>query len=241
MEAASHDARGSEAALDSAFRRRWGWRRRLEVTVLGTLAALALALLYATLRVRWIDAGGVLERRRRGDRFVFAMWHDGLMLLPLVQRAARGVFRPRILISWHRDAEIGAQAGRWFGARFVRGSTTRGGIGAIRGLLAAFRDGDDVLIVSDGPRGPRHETKAGIVQLGRATRAPVVPVSFGAAPCRRLHSWDRMQVPRPFGRVAIRLGEPVDVTGDAGAAHARLQAAMDAGTAAVAQALDGPS
>jgi len=234
-------ARGATTALDSAFRRRWTVRKRIEVTVLGTLAALVLRLVHLTLRVRWLDAGDIVARHRRGERFVFATWHDGLMLLPLVLRGAGAEFRPRILISWHRDAEIGAQAGRWFGARFVRGSTTRGGIGAIRGLLTAFRDGEDVLVVSDGPRGPRHQAKPGIVQLGRATGVPVVPIVLGVAPCRRLGSWDRMQVPILFGRVAIRFGDPVEVGDDDREGQARLQAAMDAGTREVERALGATS
>jgi lysophospholipid acyltransferase (LPLAT)-like uncharacterized protein len=234
-------ARGAATALDSSFRRRWSVRKRVEVTVLGTLAALVLWLVYLTLRVSWLDEADVLARHRRGERFVFSTWHDGLILLPLVLRHARGEFRPRVLISWHRDAEIGAQAARWFGARFVRGSTTRGGIGAIRGLLTAFRDGEDVVVVSDGPRGPRHQAKPGIVQLGRATHVPVVPVVLSVAPCRRLRSWDRMQVPIPFGRVAIRFGEPVEVGVDEREGQARLQAAMDTGTREVERALGATS
>jgi hypothetical protein len=209
--------------------------------VLGGLAAIVLRLLYLTLRVRWTDSSGVLERRARGERFVYATWHDGLLLMPLIPLRLPGPIRPRILISWHRDAEIGAQAGRWFGARFTRGSTTRGGIGALRGLLAAHRDGEDVIIVADGPRGPRRRTKPGIVLLGRATGVPVVPVVLGAASCRRLRSWDRMQVPMPFSRIAIRLGTPVDVGAGGGEAQARVQAAMDGAATDLERALGGVS
>jgi len=229
------------AALDSVFRRRWSWRTRLRVTVLGGLVAIGLRLLYVTLRVRWSDADGMLERRAGGERFIFAAWHDGLVLLPLVLRHVPAGFKPRALISWHRDAEIAAQALRGFGVRVMRGSSTRGAIGALRGLLDAHRAGEDVVVVPDGPRGPRHEAKLGVVQLGRATRAPVVPIAFAAAPCRRLGSWDRMQVPVPFARIAIRFGTPVDVGAGDHEALGRLQAAMDVNVAAVARALEDAS
>jgi lysophospholipid acyltransferase (LPLAT)-like uncharacterized protein len=235
------EASGSDAALDSPFRRRWTWRTRVRVTVLGWLIGLVLRMLYATFRVRWVDEGDMVARRAGGERFILAAWHDGLILLPLVVLHVPTPWRPRVLISWHRDAEIGAQAARRFGVHFVRGSSTRGGIGAVRALIAAYRAGEDVVVVPDGPRGPRHEAKVGVVQLANATGARIVPIALAAAPCRRLGSWDRMQVPLPFARVAIRLGTPVDVSARDAGALARVQAAMVANVAAATAMVGGAS
>ena len=119
-------------------------------------------------------------------------------------RAAPGL-RPRVMLSWHRDAEIAAQARRAASAsRAVRGSATRGWVGALRGLLAAHaaRRGPG-RSCPDGPRGPRHEAKDGVVQLARATGLPVVADRRRGRPARRLRSWDRLQLPRPFARVAL--------------------------------------
>ena len=233
------EARTSDAALASTFRGpRWTWRTRVRVTALGALIAVALRLVYATLRVRWADAGDMLGRRRAGERFVFASWHDGLPLLPLVLRHVPAGFRPRALISWHRDAEIAAQTLRRFGVHFMRGSSTRGGLGAVRGLLGAHRAGEDVVMIPDGPRGPRHDAKIGVAQIGQLARAQVVPIALAAAPCRRLGSWDRMQIPLPFGRVVIRFGAPVDVADGGEDGRVRVQTAMDANVAEAARELE---
>jgi lysophospholipid acyltransferase (LPLAT)-like uncharacterized protein len=234
----ANDASGSDAALDSPFRRRWTWWTGVRVTALGFLIGLVLRLLYATFRVRWEEEGDFVNRRARGERFIFAAWHDGLMLLPLVMLHVPTPWRPRVLISWHRDAEVGAQAARRFGVHFIRGSSTRGGIGAVRALIASYRAGEDVVLVPDGPRGPRHEAKVGVVQLANATGARIVPIALAAAPCRRLGSWDRMLVPLPFARVAIRLGAPIDVSVRDAGSLGRLQAAMDA-TVSAATAMVG--
>src|SRR5262249_21156837 len=194
-------------------------------------------LLYRTLRVQWSDAAGVIERHTRGERFVFASWHDGIVLLPLVMVRVPSRLRPRVLLSWHRDAELAAQAARRFGVRFTRGSATRGGIGAVRGLLASHRAGDDLVVVPDGPRGPRWEVKPGLVNLGRATGAPIVPIALAATPRRRLRGWDRMQIPLPFARVAIRFGMPVAIASADDAARLRVQAAMEAAVAEAEQAV----
>jgi lysophospholipid acyltransferase (LPLAT)-like uncharacterized protein len=230
-------ARDDAQARDSPFRRRWTWRTRAQVAVAGAALGVLMRLLYATLRVRTSDAGDTLARHAAGERFVFGAWHDTLLLLPLVQVRLPGRFRPRVMLSWHRDAEIGAQAARRFGVQAIRGSSTRGRVGAIRGLLEAHRAGEDLLIIPDGPRGPRHVAKDGIVQLARATGARIVPVAFAAAPARRLGSWDRMQVPVPFARVAIHFGAPLAVSDDAAAA--RVTAALDEAARAAARAVGG--
>ena len=116
------------------------------------------------------------------------------------------------LLSQHSDAEIAARALALFGIATVRGSSTRGWVGGVRGLLTARQRGEDVVIVPDGPRGPRREAKEGVVQLARTTGMPLVAFGAAAWPVRRLHSWDRMQIPLPFSRVAL-VATPVEVPG----------------------------
>jgi lysophospholipid acyltransferase (LPLAT)-like uncharacterized protein len=236
---APHDtaARDAARARDSPFRRHWTWRDRLFVGVVGWLIAAVLRLVYVTLRVRWVDPHDVVGAHARGQRVVWATWHDGIVLLPLMVVRVCPTLRPRVALSWHRDAEIAAQAVRRFGVAVTRGSAARGWVGAVRGLLEANARGEDLVVVPDGPRGPRHEAKEGVVQLARATRLPVVAIGIAAAPSRRLGSWDRLLVPRPFARVALVLGAPIPIVRD-GASEALMavQQALER-TAADAAAL----
>ncbi|HZP41311.1 MAG TPA: DUF374 domain-containing protein [Candidatus Binatia bacterium] len=229
----------------TAFRRHWTWRTRAFVAVAGAAIALALRLVYLTLRVRLVDEPGVFAARARGQRVIGAFWHDAIPLVPLLKRF-RWPGRGTIMLSWHRDAEIAARAVRWFGVDVVHGSSTRGWLGGLRGMLAAHEAGSDLLVVPDGPRGPRHVAKEGVVQLARATGLPVVPIGAAAAPRRRLRSWDRMQLPLPFARVALVVGRPVHVARDAdaaalAAAHAAVGAALAEAAAAAAAAVGAPS
>ncbi len=164
-------------------------------------------------------------------------WHDGIALLPLVVTRLRWPGTVNVMLSWHRDAEIAAQAMRRLGIRAVRGSATRGWLGGLRGLLAARARGEDIVIVPDGPRGPRHEAKDGALQLARATGLPLVVVGAAAWPARRLGSWDRMVVPRPFARVALVLSGPVVLPADRAAARAALEAALGEANAEAARAV----
>ena len=218
-------ARDSATAADSSFRRRWSWRTRVVVSVAGWAIAVVLRVLYRTLRVRCVDPAGVIGAIDRGERAVFAFWHDTLVLLPLMVTTVYPRARVAVMLSWHRDAEIAAQAIRRLGIRPVRGSSTRGWVGALRGLLGADGRGELIAVVPDGPRGPRHHAQAGVVQLARATGLPIVAIGAATRPVRRLGSWDRLQLPLPFGRVALVLGEPLAVL-EEGTAVAAVEAAL---------------
>jgi len=205
--------------------------------IAGWLVAVALRLLYLTLRVRLVDHGELFARRRRGEQVLAAFWHDGIALLPLVVTRLGWPGTVNVMLSWHRDAEIAAQAMRHLGIRAVRGSATRGWLGGLRGLLAARTRGDDIAVVPDGPRGPRHQAKDGVVQLARSTGLPLVVVGAAAWPAHRLGSWDRLQVPRPFARVALVLSAPVALPADKAAARAALEAALAEANAEAARAV----
>jgi len=223
--ATTRAARDGARAEDSAFRRHWTWRARLWVTLAGFLVALALRLLYRTLRIDLVD-GGWLERRRRGGPILGVFWHDGIVLLPLLVTRARWPGTVNVMLSWHRDGEIAAQAVQRLGIHVVRGSETRGRLGALRGLLAAGGRGEDLAIAPDGPRGPRHEAKEGALQLARATGLPLVAIGAAARPARRLGSWDRLQLPRPFARVALVMSPALELPADKAAGVAALEAAL---------------
>jgi lysophospholipid acyltransferase (LPLAT)-like uncharacterized protein len=169
----------------------------------GWAIALVLRLVHRTLRVRFVDRADMFARQARGERLIVAFWHDTILLMPLLVTRLRWPGQVTVMLSRHRDAEIAGRARQRLGIDAARGSSTRGGVAALRGLLAAHRAGADVAIVPDGPRGPRHEAKDGIVQLARATRLPIVVLGAVACPARRLGSWDRLQVPWPFARVAL--------------------------------------
>jgi lysophospholipid acyltransferase (LPLAT)-like uncharacterized protein len=117
-----------------------------------------------------------------------------------------------ILLSQHRDGEIAARVAARWGVRTVRGSATRGGVAGFLSLVRAYRRGDSLAVVPDGPRGPCYVAKVGIVELAKITGAPIIPVSYAADRVKRLRSWDRLLIPLPFARVIVAVGEPIVVT-----------------------------
>lgn len=206
--------------------------RRLLAVAAPPLASGLIRLTWATSRVRWIRRELAEPLLRSPEPFVLAFWHCKLFLM---QYALMG--RPvTAMISRHGDGELIARTMARFGHSAARGSSTRGGPQALREALRAARGGGALAITPDGPKGPAREVKAGVIDLARAAQVPVLPCSLAAHPCRRLRSWDRFEVPLPFGRVVIAYGEPLRVARHAGdaeraAAAAELAARLDALTA----------
>jgi hypothetical protein len=117
-----------------------------------------------------------------------------------------------VLTSRSRDGELVARWIRRFGLEPVRGSSSRGGADAVRLLARAIRAGREVVVVPDGPRGPREVLKPGVIALARLSGAPIVPTAVGASREWRLRSWDEFRIPQPFARCVVRFGEPIHVS-----------------------------
>ncbi len=178
------------------------------------LGALGLRLLAQTLRVRR-EEETVASRLAAGLPTIYAVWHGRLLLMAWLYADRR----LRVLISRSRDGETVAAIIRRFGFVPVRGSSSRGGALGLRTLARALQSGHSVVVVPDGPRGPREVVKPGIVALARMTGASVVPVALGSSSEWRLRSWDEFRIPRPFSRCVVRFGEPIRVARDADAAE----------------------
>ncbi len=204
-----------------------GARRRPGLALAASASGMALGrgvvrALAASLRIREIPSSGLEALRQAGAPAIYTVWHGQILLLPYLYGRR---YRVHVLTSRSRDGELLSRFVQGFGIRVERGSSSRGGARALLGLARAIRDGANVLIVPDGPRGPRHVAQSGAVVLAKMTGAPIVPVAVGAAPCSVLRSWDRFVVPYPFARAVVLFGRPITVPRDAdhGLVEARRQ------------------
>ena len=157
----------------------------------------------------------------RGQK-IYIFWHE-YILFPIY---LRGHCNLTMLLSRHRDAEILSHAAYHLGFDFVRGSTGRGGVAAIRELLRKSRD-MHLTITPDGPRGPRRRLAPGAVYLASKLGLPLVVMGFGYdRPWRVNRAWDRFAVPRPFSRARAVVSPHVHVPADLdrhGLEHYRLR------------------
>jgi len=159
-----------------------------------------------TTRVYWFKTPASEELEKTG-RVIYAIWHNQQLFLLYPYRKRKVA----ALISQSSDGEYIARCLPKFGMLAVRGSTTRGGTRALIKLLQATREGYCPMLTPDGPRGPVYKVQPGILFLAKKTGWPIIPVGTALSHKIKVHSWDRMRVPLPFGKTAFYYGQAIYV------------------------------
>jgi lysophospholipid acyltransferase (LPLAT)-like uncharacterized protein len=140
---------------------------------------------------------------------ILALWHGQMFsLLAAAQRHPLAV-----LISPSNDGELIARTVQPLGFRyFIRGSFKRGGEGAARDIIRLFRkEGVPLAFTVDGPRGPRHVVKPGVLRLAAMAQVPIIPLKAQA----HWHlwqfksAWDHFEAPQFFTRIYLNYGQPL--------------------------------
>lgn len=191
------------------------WRasrlKRVEVASIAALGYPVLAALGRTFRWREEGAEHIESVVASGRQPILALWH-GRILPATIYFRDRGVVA---ITSQNFDGEWIARIMRRFGYAQARGSTSRGGAKALLQLSREMTAGRPVAFTIDGPRGPAYRAQPGAVWLAKVTGNPIVPFHVEASPCWTARSWDRTQVPKPWSRVVMVIGAPMEVPADA--------------------------
>ncbi|REJ92862.1 MAG: DUF374 domain-containing protein [Planctomycetota bacterium] len=205
-------------------------RNRRVIRFLARIMTAAFRLLFIFVRIEVrIAAPGICPYGSTGDqRFIYCAWHDGIagLVFPLPG------WKVAALVSQHADGSYVADTLEVIGIHPIRGSSRRGGAQAMRQMLEAAAD-YNIVIATDGPRGPRRTVKEGIVFLASQSGRPIVPVAFAARRAVRPRGrWTDLVIPLPFTKAYCGAGAPIHVPqglprNELGPYRVQLQQAMD--------------
>jgi len=199
------------------------WRhsrfKRLQAAAIAAAGYRLVAALGATLTWRTEGAEHYDAIVQSGRRPIMAFWH-GRILPATIYFRRRGII---VITSENFDGEWIAGIIERFGYGTARGSTSRGGRRALLQLKRDMAAGRPAAFTLDGPRGPARVAQPGAVWLAKATGNPVVPFHIEATSYWTVNSWDRTLIPKPFATVSVAIGEPFDVSAEAG--ESELEAA----------------
>lgn len=197
--------------------KRFTLRQRFILAIVPLLASWIYRALYATCRVE-IRGQEILDRLAAENRLALGgFWHETIGLMACIHRN-RGYCT---LTSISFDGELAARFAKRFGFEVVRGSSSRGGLGALTSMERQIVGGPGVAYTLDGPKGPRRRAKAGVAYLAARTNMPMVPGAAAVDRAWRLRSWDRFIIPKPGARILMLYGNPVEPPADLTAASAR--------------------
>lgn len=182
--------------------------------LLAGLIYLVIRLISLTLRWRLHDPTNVIGRTINRP-VIFCAWHNRLALaLPAWRRfvqVRQPARRIAAIASASRDGTLVAEILRRFGAQPVRGSSSRRGLHALLELVEWAKLDYDLAITPDGPRGPLYSVQPGVASLAQMTCLPILPLSYSLTRKLTLKSWDRFQIPLPFSRCDLHLGDLIEV------------------------------
>jgi lysophospholipid acyltransferase (LPLAT)-like uncharacterized protein len=226
-EPVSAEATPVETTADESVRT-FSFLERLQLFLISWAGYLLIRLIGPTLRFSVQLEPGALSDGRHAERAIWCFWHR--CVIPASYNFRN--LNIAVMTSRSFDGEYIARTIQKLGFGAVRGSSSRGAVGALLGMRRELELGNPVAFTIDGPRGPRYVAKPGPVLLAKKTGVPID--CFYVAPERAwvLNSWDRMLIPKPFSRAHVHMSSPIPVPSDASdelmnALHQQMQQALE--------------
>jgi len=171
------------------------------------LASLLIRFLYFTNKKKFDIAPSV------GDEpIIFACWHGELLMLPYLYKQYRKKAHAKVLISDHFDGLLISKTIKFFGLGTIAGSSNRNAARVLIQGIKTIKEGFDIGITPDGPKGPRHSVSDGVIVMSQKTKAKIVLVEIKPTKFWQINSWDKFIVPKPFGTLNYYSTEPIDIS-----------------------------
>ncbi len=147
------------------------------------------------------------------EPIMVALWHGKLLFAPLIYTKFRKNVKIGVIISDHFDGEVIAKTMGFFGFETIRGSSSKGGIKALKESFRRIGEGYDIAITPDGPRGPFQSLADGIVSISQKKELTIVALNYSTSSYWELKSWDKFMIPKPFSTVDFYASEPFSIEG----------------------------
>jgi len=187
------------------------WRERFLIRLADWSFYLLISLIGKTIRFEKEGWENLESIEKSGKQPIYASWHNRIFLATYYFKN-RGIV---VITSQSFDGEYIARFIQRFGYGAVRGSSTRGGVGALVEMIRLMKKGLSMGFTVDGPKGERYIAKTGAILLAKKTGNPVMPFSVETKNYWTINSWDKLQIPKPFSRAKVFIAEPFYVEKDA--------------------------
>ncbi len=134
-------------------------------------------------------------------------------MLPYLYSHYRKIAHAKVLISNHFDGELISRTIKYFGLGTLAGSTNRNAARVLIQAMKTIKEGYDIGITPDGPKGPRREVADGIIVMAQKTEANIVLVEIKPTAYWQLNSWDKFIIPKPFGTLHFYSTKEIEIKG----------------------------
>jgi len=177
--------------------------RKIATTKLvGSIIYYLVRLYSMTFRFKVVNDAEWISYLEQGGRVLVCCWHQQFFMgLRLFLRYRK--YPASVIVSRSTDGDIAARVVEAAKAFPVRGSSSRGGGPALKGMIARLKQSRLAGHMLDGPQGPAGVVKAGAIAIASGANAAIAPAYVVADRAWYLGSWDKFMVPKPFARVTV--------------------------------------
>ena len=181
--------------------------RSLALVLVPFIGSLVIRFLYLTNKKKFHVPDKITE-----EPVIFACWHGELLMLPYLYKYYRKKPHAKVLISPHFDGELISRTIKCFGLETLAGSSDKNPTRVLIQAIKSLKEGYDIGITPDGPKGPRHELSDGVIFMAQKTKAKIILVNLKPSKFWQLNSWDKFVIPKPFGILNYYATSEIDVS-----------------------------
>ena len=181
----------------------------MKIKILANIIYYFIRLLNLTYRYEFVGLENKADAQSRHPQktFIYALWHQNLIGAIFSHIGERF----SMVVSESKDGELVAVTCERFGHLPARGSSTRGGRKALIEIVRNVSSGIPGAITVDGPKGPLYDVKLGIVEVAKLCHCSILPLSPYPTQYWELKSWDHFRVPKPFSKIIVVVGHPINL------------------------------
>ena len=184
----------------------------LVFNIVASMIFIYLKLAYFTSRWHFIMPENIDEEKLDNENgLFFAIWHNRLAYSMYIFRNYKNAFG---LTSPHSDGKIIGKLIVMMSHEIIQGSTNKNSNSAVKEIIKQITNGGKIVVTPDGPRGPVYKNGSVITKIASKYNKKVIPVSCHASRYFELRSWDKMMLPKPFSKIIVVIGEPLELSGN---------------------------
>ncbi len=159
----------------------------------------------SSLKMRVVGYENYRFVKEMGKKCIIVFWH-GQQFYPIYHFRNHKI---AIMVSLSRDGEIQNRILSSFGYEVVRGSSSRGAVSGLIGMIKKMREGYDLAIALDGPRGPFQTAKEGVNYIAIKEDCFILPIACAFTSFKQFNAWDRYILPYPYAGGVMLVGRPI--------------------------------
>ncbi|PAF45639.1 lysophospholipid acyltransferase family protein [Helicobacter sp. 11S02629-2] len=178
------------------------------------LRAIAPPLVYILMWLIYISSKKRYHLDPLESNFIAICWHGNFLMMPFLYDKVKKIQDLYFITSPHGDGDLIEKTLSLFKLRSIRGSTNQDGLKAMIQSLKVLKDGKDLFITPDGPKGPYHDVKEGAIVLSLKSKVPIYLCVVKSSKTWELRTWDRFSIPKPFCTIDYYFKGPITLPSD---------------------------